>query len=295
LLHNKALIKESPEIPEATREEAEKIEEVVRTLVGLTMLLDDHVFYVGESPSGYAIHNDRFRLSFDIVMAAQILSRPPEKLDDRQRVLYEIISQSAIIREAFRIPEEGRFHVVFKFGERELEMPLDEIGDFLTKEAEEELDKAIERGEVPAPIDEERETDAEGRVKTRLGQSLVRKRILGVYGNRCALCNMTLRDMLIAAHIIPWGHERKTRLNLRNMMCLCALHDKAFEQGYITVGFDKKTVKYYIEISQEFDDFLEGAEQYQALFPQALELAVPAEYSPDPEFLEYHRQVKFRG
>lgn len=52
------------------------------------------------------------------------------------------------------------------------------------------------------------------------------------------------KELLIASHIIPWGKDEKNRLNPMNGLLLNALHDKAFENGLITIAED-----YTIKIS----------------------------------------------
>ena len=41
--------------------------------------------------------------------------------------------------------------------------------------------------------------------------------------------------LLIASHIVPWSEDTHNRLNPQNGLCLSALHDRAYDQGLITV------------------------------------------------------------
>ena len=49
-------------------------------------------------------------------------------------------------------------------------------------------------------------------------------------------------DFLIASHIIPWHDAKQHRLNPHNGLCLCALHDRGFDRGFMTVGEDYELI-----------------------------------------------------
>jgi len=77
-------------------------------------------------------------------------------------------------------------------------------------------------------------------VKTRVNQSFFRKSILAAYNNTCCITGICQPEFLIACHIHPWSQDKKNSLNLRNGVAMNALHDKAFETGYITITTDYK-------------------------------------------------------
>src|SRR5665647_2819139 len=56
-----------------------------------------------------------------------------------------------------------------------------------------------------------------------------RSLILSVYNEQCAICNMPVRRLLVASHIVPWSVDPSQRMNPRNGICLCSLHDRAFD------------------------------------------------------------------
>lgn len=72
-------------------------------------------------------------------------------------------------------------------------------------------------------------------VDVRLDQYRFRKMILESYGNRCCISGIAHQKLIVASHIVPWAEDEKNRLNPRNGLCLSALHDRAFDQGLITV------------------------------------------------------------
>ena len=72
--------------------------------------------------------------------------------------------------------------------------------------------------------------------KQRRGQEYFRDIVLNNYGNSCAVTGLSVRELLIASHILPWSSHETERLNVRNGICLNRLHDAAFDQHLI--GFD---------------------------------------------------------
>jgi putative restriction endonuclease len=53
------------------------------------------------------------------------------------------------------------------------------------------------------------------------------------YGMSCAMCGIAEQVFLVAGHIVPWAEDEQNRLNPANGLCLCVMHDRAFEQGYL--------------------------------------------------------------
>lgn len=62
------------------------------------------------------------------------------------------------------------------------------------------------------------------------------------YNYSCAICGITETEFLVAGHISPWAEDPQNRLNPENGICLCSLHDKAFEHGYIGLSNDFKII-----------------------------------------------------
>lgn len=58
------------------------------------------------------------------------------------------------------------------------------------------------------------------------------------YGYRCAITGLKTREFLIASHIVPWSEDQDIRLDPSNGICLSLLVDRAFEEGYLTIGDD---------------------------------------------------------
>jgi len=80
-------------------------------------------------------------------------------------------------------------------------------------------------------------------VMTRLYQSFFRKAVLASYGNRCCLCGMELKPLLVGSHIKPWSvATEEERTDPENGLCLCVLHDKAYDRGLLTVTTDYRVI-----------------------------------------------------
>ncbi len=143
---------------------------------------------------------------------------------------------------------------------------------------------------LPANFLEEKEgKNVERTVKARLNQSFFRSTLLASYENRCCITGLQETDLLIASHIKPWSIDAKNRLNPRNGLLLNALHDKAFELGYLTI-----TPDYKIHISSHL---LKSKEQeHKSYFKKyhLQDIYLPQRFLPDTVFLEYHNQERFR-
>jgi putative restriction endonuclease len=73
-------------------------------------------------------------------------------------------------------------------------------------------------------------------VAVRRGQSFFRRAVLAAYNNRCCICRIEEERLLVSSHIKPWSLDSDNRLNPRNGLSLCVLHDRAFDTGLITVA-----------------------------------------------------------
>lgn len=130
--------------------------------------------------------------------------------------------------------------------------------------------------------------------KRRKGQDYFRRMILANYGGRCALTGISVPQLLLASHIIPWADKshKKDRLNPCNGICLSALYDKAFDKGLFTISPDD----YTIQLSSALREY--GTQEYfdkQFGSISGKQMAMPIEYKPNRDFLAYHRDHVFVG
>jgi len=88
-------------------------------------------------------------------------------------------------------------------------------------------------------------------VRQRLFQAEFRRRVVGAYRDRCALCQLRHRELLDAAHITADSDPGGEPL-VSNGMALCKLHHAAFDQFFFTVD-SNYTVVVRPSILQEAD------------------------------------------
>lgn len=124
----------------------------------------------------------------------------------------------------------------------------------------------------------------------RLKQSLFRDTILSGYKSRCCMSHLAEPKLLIASHIIPWGKDKNIRLNPRNGLCLSALHDRAFDQGMITV-----TPDYVVKVSRCLLEQRTNAFLHEGVLKlDGTKIRLPEKFLPAPEFLEWHNKNQFK-
>lgn len=122
-------------------------------------------------------------------------------------------------------------------------------------------------------------------IKQRINQNAFRAMILANYNETCAISGITVPQLLIASHIVPWSDNEENRLNPENGICLSALYDKAFDSGLIGIRPDDYTVT----ISKELKNY-RHSDFYNNFFLRIENKAIlmPERHSPNRDFLEYH-------
>ncbi|MCI0361757.1 MAG: HNH endonuclease [Planctomycetaceae bacterium] len=124
--------------------------------------------------------------------------------------------------------------------------------------------------------------DRQAVTKVRVNQQFFRSLILSGYRNRCAVCELPLPQLLVASHIIPWSIDKTLRMNPQNGICLCALHDRAFDKGVLRIAPD-----YLISISA----IVLKAEPVRSIADSLIRfdgksLALPDRWHPNPVLLK---------
>ncbi len=156
----------------------------------------------------------------------------------------------------------------------------------ISKFTNQPIEKIAEINIADIPMGKEREAI----VKQRVNQSFFRSTILSSYNLKCCVTGLSISDFLVASHIIPWSKDEKNRLNPHNGLCLNALHDKAFDRGFITVTSD-----YKIKISRQFVEYKkDSAVADLFLKHQNQSIILPDKFLPSKEFLEYHHKNIFK-
>ena len=125
---------------------------------------------------------------------------------------------------------------------------------------------------------------------SRLGQAFFRSAILASYNEQCCICKLPCAPLLVASHIIPWAVRADLRLDPRNGLCLCALHDTAFDRGLLAVDSE-----FRILLSRQIEDY-QPHPVIDAMFVQfrGSLIQLPEKFRPHPDHLLYHRTMIFQ-
>ena len=130
-------------------------------------------------------------------------------------------------------------------------------------------------------------------VKNRIGQYFFRISVLSAYSNKCCITGLSIPALLVSSHIKTWkdSNARTERTNPSTGLCLNALHDKAFDRGFITIDYD-----YNIVVSTKLKDAnmdLETRKWFQHYGGH--KILLPDRFLPGKRFIEYHNDVIFKG
>lgn len=138
-------------------------------------------------------------------------------------------------------------------------------------------------------LQEEQEEFAEGRtreavVQVRMDQARFRKSVLASYDSACCITGLRHPKLVVASHIVPWSQDTKNRLNPQNGLCLSALHDKAYDQGLLTV-----LPNFTIKVSNDLRSHDRANFLFQSLSSfDGKQIRLPERFRPAEEFLDWH-------
>lgn len=126
--------------------------------------------------------------------------------------------------------------------------------------------------------------------KVRIGQAFFRKAVLSEYDNKCCITGINIPKLLRASHIKPWKdcNDINEKSNPRNGLLLNALHDVAFDSGFITLDLN-----YRVVVSSQ----LQSADVSNCEFITkycGCKISAPTRFFPAKEFIEYHNNMIFR-
>lgn len=123
-------------------------------------------------------------------------------------------------------------------------------------------------------------------IQARVNQSFFRSVVLAAYNYTCCITGISIPELLVAGHIRPWHIDNENRLNPHNGIALNGLHDKAFENGLMTI-----TVNYEIIISPVFKHLVkeEYVQDYFIKFDHK-RIILPTKFLPGIEFLKEHNK-----
>ncbi len=123
--------------------------------------------------------------------------------------------------------------------------------------------------------------------KVRINQHLFRSIILAGYRFECAVCSLPVPALLVASHIVPWSADRSQRMNPRNGVCLCSLHDRAFDNGILAIN-----ANYEVLIDPRMTKFSSNPAVDRFLFAYSdTRISLPDRWYPDPRLLNRHSEL----
>jgi len=139
----------------------------------------------------------------------------------------------------------------------------------------EELEETVRFGE-PVPV------------RRRLGQGSFRVLVTDTYERHCAVTGERVLPVLEAAHIKPVAQGGTHRID-NGLLLRSDLH-KLFDAGYVTVAPDHR-----VRVSRRLREDFDNGEYYRRFEGREIWVPRDPEDRPDPEFLEWHADVVFRG
>jgi putative restriction endonuclease len=125
--------------------------------------------------------------------------------------------------------------------------------------------------------------------RQRVNQQFFRMMILAGYRYRCSVCLLPEVRLLVASHIVPWAKNVKARMDPRNGIALCSLHDKALDSGLITIGDN-----YTLMLSPILEKHAkESAIECGFLAYKNTRIHLPDRFLPLLDYLKFHRDHIF--
>ena len=139
----------------------------------------------------------------------------------------------------------------------------------------------------------EAETTRLAEQSVRLGQHRFARSVLANYEHSCAFCgfaphSLSGHKLLVASHIKPWADcSDRERLDVRNGVAACGVHDAAFDTGLITVNGGLRVHRAHkLEASAKDDPGVENF--FGTVLKSKLQLPSGA-VRPGDSYLEWHQ------
>lgn len=118
-----------------------------------------------------------------------------------------------------------------------------------------------------------------------------RRRVLGAYNHKCAMCGLQL-ELIDAAHILPVAADNSSD-ETNNGVSLCKLHHAAFDRNLVSFKED-----YKIEVSDReiqrltYAQRADGTEQFRHMLKTSLILPNDRRDYPPPELITLSRTIR---
>lgn len=224
----------------------------------------------------------------EVIRLAQLLGRTPSS------VARKLGNFGAFDPLLFQSGISGLTH--FSKADRELWNEFYQRWDSLVAESQQILaDKHAEEvlytpDEAPVISRPSGATEREVTVLIRLGQSFFRRAVLSSYEYSCCICEIDLPQLLVGSHILAWSVSKEQRTDPQNGVCLCALHDRAFDRGLISIN-----QSFEIMISSKVATSRKEFTRTALLSFCNKKIQLPHRFAPNPEYLDWHVKNVFQG
>jgi putative restriction endonuclease len=158
-----------------------------------------------------------------------------------------------------------------------------EVAKKLSSQKVSSIEKLVVEKDIDFSTREGKEVLRETRA--RVNQDFFRKMILSSYQTQCCVTGLNIPQVLRASHIVAWADDKQNRMNPSNGLCLSATYDAAFDRHLISFDEDFRMIlspglKEYCA-NQAFQEYFKAFEGRQ--------IALPARFAPDQQFLQKHR------
>lgn len=190
--------------------------------------------YIQDLENGLSKKNNRFDYIFNI--GKKYADFPNPDIVKEYIYIFEIVSS-----------DFKEFEKAYKEWYKRQEYPKYQIGEFLNFFRENlllslaEIEK-LEPKNIIENLNKKRIIPREGIavIKTRgTGQKEFRKAIIEHYGYKCAVCGLSMQEVLEAAHIIPYSKANdEQKFDYQNGIALCANHHKMFDSNILQISPD---------------------------------------------------------
>ncbi|NNT70925.1 hypothetical protein HKT18_01735 [Flavobacterium sp. IMCC34852] len=104
-------------------------------------------------------------------------------------------------------------------------------------------------------------------LEQRIGHQEFSENVKSNFNYKCCYpgCNVEGKGFLISGHITRWADNKDLRGNTDNGLCLCLMHDKAFEKGFFTLDNNYKVIliRNKFENKKWLLDYLEQGENIE--------------------------------
>ena len=129
--------------------------------------------------------------------------------------------------------------------------------------------------------------EREAVTKVRVNQHLFRSIVLAGYREACAVCGLPIERLLIASHIVPWSIDAANRMNPRNGICLCSLHNRAYDAGVLLID-----AGYSVRLTEAIESHRPNDAVCRLLVHyEGRQIRLPERWHPDPHLVKRHCEL----